>query len=75
MALAEFLAPIQVISYDDRASEKYGDIRANLERIGKIIGPLDMLIASHALSLDCILVTNNTQEFERIKSLRIENWV
>jgi len=75
LALTKFLAPIQIASYDDMAAEKYGDIRAALEKSGKTIGPLDILIAAHALSLGCILVTNNTKEFERIKSLKIENWV
>lgn len=75
LALIKFLAPIQIVLYDDMAAEKYGDIRATLEKSGKIIGPLDMLIAAHALSLGCILVTNNTKEFERIKLLKIENWV
>ena len=74
LALTKFLAPIQIASYDDMAAEKYGDIRAALEKSGKTIGPLDILIAAHALSLGCILVTNNTKEFERIKSLKIENW-
>ena len=43
-------------------------------RIYVPIGPLDILIASHAKSLDVILVTNNVREFERIAGLRIENW-
>ncbi len=75
IALAKFLAPIQIISYDDMASEKYGDIRATLEKVGKTIGSLDLLIGAHALSLDCTLVTNNIKVFERIKSLKIENWI
>ena len=75
IALVKFLAPIQIISYDDMASEKYGDIRAALEKMGKTIGPLELLIGAHALSLDCTLVTNNVKEFERIKSLKIENWI
>ena len=41
---------------------------------GKVIGPLDMLIAAHAISEDLILVTNNEKEFERIQTLKVENW-
>lgn len=52
----------------------YGQIRAELERNGRPIGPLDMMIAAHALSLDIPLVTNNTREFERVKGLRVEDW-
>ena len=49
--------------------------RAELERKGKPIGPLDMMIAGHAKSLGYTVVTNNTKEFERIDGLRLENWV
>ena len=46
-----------------------------LDRIGKTIGPYDMMIAGHARSLGFILVTNNLKEFERVPGLRVENWV
>ena len=75
MALAQFLAPIEIISYDDLAADKYGSIRSNLEKSGTPIGPLDTLIGAHAMALDCILVTNNVREFERIEGLKIESWV
>lgn len=74
LALAGFLAPIEIVSYDDKASGVYGDIRAFLEKKGTPIGPLDTLIGAHALSLDCILVTNNTKEFIRIPNLFVEDW-
>ncbi len=73
--LEEFLKPFTIISYGERASFFYGKIRAKLEKQGNIIGPLDMLIAAHALSKDLTLVTNNTKEFSRIKTLKVENWV
>ena len=73
--LEEFLVPFQIISYDENASRCYGQIRSCLERQGNVIGPLDMLIAAHALSRNLILVTNNEKEFGRIRSLNIENWV
>jgi tRNA(fMet)-specific endonuclease VapC len=56
------------------ATIEYGKIRAELEKKGVPIEPLDMLIASHAKSLDVILVTNNVREFERISGLKTENW-
>ncbi len=71
----EFVYPFDVIAYDKNASEVYGEIRSQLEKRGQVIGPLDMLIAAHALSRDLILVTNNVQEFSRIKLLQVENWV
>jgi len=52
----------------------FGDIRFQLEKRGKLIGPFDMLIAAHALSQDLIMVTNNDKEFRRIKNLEVENW-
>lgn len=73
-ALQEFLLPLNIASYDMCAAEVYGPIRATLERSGNTIGPLDMMIAAHALSLDVTLVTNNVKEFSRIAELRIENW-
>jgi tRNA(fMet)-specific endonuclease VapC len=75
LALTEFLIPLTILSYDELAADEYGKIRAYLEKQGKIIGSMDMLIAAHALSLNLTLVTNNTKEFERIKSLKIDNWV
>ena len=73
-ALEKFLTPIEIIDYGYEATVEYGKIRAELEKKGITIGPLDMLIASHAKSLNVILVTNNVREFKRIAGLRIENW-
>ena len=75
LALALFLAPLNIVDYNEKASIEYGKIRAILESTGKVIGSLDMLIAAHAVSLEVILVTNNTKEFERVDGLRLENWV
>lgn len=72
--LEEFLTPFEILPYDENASRYYGIIRSELESQGKVIGPLDMLIAAHAISENLILVTNNEKEFQRIKSLKVENW-
>lgn len=74
-ALIAFLSPLEILSFDDRAAIHYGDIRACLEKKGKIIGSMDMLIAAHARSIPLILVTNNMDEFSRVPDLRVENWV
>jgi len=74
LALTEFLAPIEVLPYDDGAALRYGPLRAHLERQGTPVGSLDLLIAAHALSLECVLVTNNESEFKRIRGLKVENW-
>jgi len=73
--IEEFIYPFDVLSYDESASKEYGKIRAYLERKGQVIGPLDILIAAHALSMNLILITNNIKEFRRVKSLPVENWV
>lgn len=75
IALTLLLADIDILSFDTNAAESYGEIRAELEKKGNPIEPLDMMIAGHAKSLDYIIVTNNVKEFERIEGLKIENWV
>ena len=74
-AIESFLIPFEIIDYDYQASMEHGKIRANLEKKGKVIGNMDMQIASHALALDLILVTNNIKEFERVEGLKLDNWV
>ncbi len=73
-ALDKFLTPLEIIDFDFKATVDYGPIRADLEKLGTPIGPLDTLIAAHAKSLDLILITNNEKEFGRIPGLKIENW-
>ena len=73
-ALSDFLNFLIVEEWPESAASIYGDIRAQLEKSGKIIGPNDLFIASHAQCLDATLVTNNTSEFQRIENLKIENW-
>ena len=74
VALARLTAPFEIAPYDGLAAQEYGRIRGLLESRGQPIGPLDTLIAAHALSLGCTLVTNNVREFSRIPGLRLENW-
>ena len=74
VALALLLANIEIMNFDSLAAESYGKIRADLEKAGTPIGPLDMMIAGHAKALGYTVVTNNTKEFERVKGLKLENW-
>ena len=75
-ALDEFLLPLTILPFHGkRLVERYGKIRTFLESKGKTIGPLDTLIAAHALSLDLTIVTNNIAEFSRIPNLKCENCV
>jgi len=72
--LQEFLSPFEIVAYDQTAAEVYGDIRFQLEKLGRPIGPLDLLIAAQAISQDFVLITNNEKEFKRLKKLKVENW-
>jgi tRNA(fMet)-specific endonuclease VapC len=74
-ALEQFVSPLEVASFDQPATSAYGKIRTALEKRGRPIGAMDMLIAAHALSLGATLVTNNKREFERVLGLKVENWV
>lgn len=74
IALAQFLAPLEIWPYGDEAAHYYGGLRAYLEKKGTPIGSLDMLIAAHALSIACSLITNNIKEFTRVPGLKLENW-
>lgn len=74
-ALDEFLLPLTILPFHgQRLVACYGKIRALLESGGKTIGPLDMLIAAHALALNLTIVSNNIREFSRIPNLKYENW-
>lgn len=74
-ALSQFLIPLEIFPFDERATQSYGQIRADLERRGIVIGSMDMLIASQAISLGLTLVTNNVREFSQIPGLTLENWI
>ena len=72
--LKQFFAPLSSLSFDDRSAEEYAQIRADLTRQGKLIGPNDLMIAAIARAHDAILVTNNTAEFQRVANLRLVDW-
>lgn len=74
-ALEKFLIPLSISEFDYKAANAYGKVRAELESQGTPIGPLDTLIAAHALSLNLTLITNNTREFSRVSGLKVTNWV
>ena len=70
----EALDGLTVLPFEAPADQHYAEIRDRLRRIGRPIGGNDMLIAAHALALDCTLVTANVEEFSRVDGLRFENW-
>jgi tRNA(fMet)-specific endonuclease VapC len=74
-AVEDILGELAVLPFDIPADVAYGGIRAALEAAGKSIGGLDLLIAAHASALGATVVTANTGEFERVRGLRVENWL
>jgi len=75
IALLNFASSFDILPFTENDAEYYGQIRAFLEKAGKIIVPYDMQIAAQALSNNLILVSNNIREFKRIPDIKLENWV
>jgi tRNA(fMet)-specific endonuclease VapC len=73
VAVDEFLLRVQALPWDSKATRHYADVRATLERHGKPMGNLDMMIAAHALAVEAILVTND-RAFLRLGNLKLEDW-
>lgn len=69
----EFLLRVTALPWDSEAARHYVQIRAALERQGRPMGNLDMMIGAHALALGAILVTND-KAFSRIGKLKVEDW-
>lgn len=74
-ALQKFLLPLEVADFGLEAAQAAGHLRATLEKRGRPIGPMDLLIAAHGKALGVTVVTNNTREFSRVPGLRVQNWV
>lgn len=73
MLVHEFLIRVDVLPWDSTVAACYGMLRADLQRKGKTLGNLDLLIASHALALDAVLVTSD-RAFTQASGLKIEDW-
>ena len=74
-ALKDFLEYVNVLDWPSAAGQIYGKIRTHLKAKGTPIGAMDMLIAAHAVSVNAVLVTDNTKEFQRVPGLKLENWL
>ena len=72
--LLAFLSTVVILPFDTHAAVEYGRVRAGLKRAGTPIGERDTLIAAHAKSIGVSLVTNNKNEFGRVKGLALEDW-
>ncbi len=74
LVLQQLQQLVPIVDLDAETAQRYGEIRALLERAGTPIGSNDLWIAAQAIAKDLILVTNNVREFKRIKGLKTENW-
>ena len=75
LQLERILTAIDILPFDAPADTAYAQLRVHLETSGMPIGGNDMLIAAQALTSECVLVTDNVREFERVSGLRVENWL
>ncbi|MDP2799208.1 MAG: type II toxin-antitoxin system VapC family toxin [Deltaproteobacteria bacterium] len=73
--IRDFLRKVTVLSFDEKAADRFGQVKATLRKSGEIIEDFDILIASIAIVQNAVLVTNNTNHFERIPGLHLENWL
>ncbi|MBQ9328446.1 MAG: type II toxin-antitoxin system VapC family toxin [Solobacterium sp.] len=74
IAITQILSGIKILDFDSKAAEHFGDIFADLENRHMRIGDRDTMIAAHARSLDYTVVTNNMDEFSRVKGLKVVDW-
>lgn len=74
-ALDEFLGRFELRDYPVEASTSYAKIRAELERAGTPIGNSDLLIAAHAMAIKASVATGNVGEFQRVKGLKVLDWL
>ena len=72
--IGDFVSRLTVLPWDEVAAEHYGDIRAELEKRGKPLGAMDLLIAAHARSRGATLVSNDVRHFRRVEGLLVANW-
>ncbi|NEX18556.1 MAG: VapC toxin family PIN domain ribonuclease [Halochromatium sp.] len=73
-AIEAWLAGFDLRAWPLEATYHYAQVRAALERQGRPIGNMDLMIAAHALAEDSVIITNNAREFERVPGLAVETW-
>jgi len=72
--ITTFAETVEVMPIGIPVAERFGEVLHHLSSKGVRIGPLDTLLAAHALAEGLTFVTNNTKHFRRVPGLRIENW-
>lgn len=69
-----FLERLAILDWTDEVTHHYARIRFEVERVGKPVGNMDLLIAAHAISERATLITNNVRHFSHIPGLKINEW-
>ena len=72
-AVEELIKSITPLPWNSAAANRYGQLKAELQRVGQTLSELDMMIAAHALSASLCLITSD-RAFSRIAGLDIVNW-
>ena len=72
-AVRQFLLRVDVLPFDSATAEHYGAVRSSMEKVGKTLSPLDLMIAAHALGAGAVLVTGD-RAFKQVPKLKIVNW-
>lgn len=75
VSLQHWLAAVEIADMNDEVAREYGQLRADLDSMGRPIGPNDLWVAAHALALGMPLITNSLSEFERVPDLVTETWM
>lgn len=73
LAVRELLRRVDVLPWNSSAAERYGRVRADMAKDGKVLAPLDLLIATHALAVGAVLVTND-RAFGQVAEMQLEDW-
>ncbi|PJZ82993.1 MULTISPECIES: type II toxin-antitoxin system tRNA(fMet)-specific endonuclease VapC [Leptospira] len=74
LSLIEFLSIFEILPFEQKDTQAFGLIKADLKKSGNLIGSVDALLAAQAISRNLTFITNNTKEFKRVKNLKIEDW-
>lgn len=75
LLVGRFLAPLLILGLDGSVVERFGTLKAALERQGRRLEDFDLLIAATALSQGAVLVTGNQRHYERVPHLEVEDWI
>jgi len=71
----DFISAFEIVPFDEKSCRAYAKVRLYLEKAGTPIGPMDLLIASIGLANQFVVVTNNEEEFARVRGLKVKNWL